>query len=320
MNQESSNEEATGLLYASILNAAKHPELGVEGIKLLGLLSGAWVEFSLLMDMPDRALEHNLEYVVKLARQEPCDDLDEQLHLPSPVLLDSYTEQGRQIFREHIEHWPATLADQKIFLAHATINFVNIFTQYGYTSPETLSIICRLSFKSLAFEIAAQELCDIAIEQKIGLEGWTLGDCISGLSASAGQRAGLVGSDVTHSLQLDSFISRNDDDLDKVASVMTQEAIRLGVPAGSDWRFGLAANDSSVDAPVELLYGSEEFCLPFFSLIQMNDLTEQAVACAKAAGRMLAVAAGGEMPDMPPIIAKPLALSAMTESFKSVFQ
>ena len=99
---------------------------------------------------------------------------------------------------------------------------------------------------------------------------------------------------------------------------MTKEAVRLGVPAGSDWRFGLAANDMPVNAPVELIRGMEPYCDSFFNAIKLIHPFEQSVACAKAAGRMVAVASGGELPEIEPAIAKPLAMSAMTESYKFV--
>jgi hypothetical protein len=49
----------------------------------------------------------------------------------------------------------------------------------------------------------------------------------------------------------------------------------------------------------------------------MPDLREQAVACAKAAGRMIAVASVGDEPDIAPVIAKPLAMAAITETYKT---
>lgn len=108
------------------------------------------------------------------------------------------------------------------------------------------------------------------------------------------------------------------DNLDRAVHVMTQEAVRMGVPAGSDWRFGLAANDMPVNAPVELIRGLEPYCQEFFRRIALDGLFEQSVGCAKAAGRMIAVAAGGEIPEIEPAIAKPLAMAAMTESYKFV--
>lgn len=106
--------------------------------------------------------------------------------------------------------------------------------------------------------------------------------------------------------------------MDSLMYVMAQEAVRLGVPAGSEWRLGLAANDSKADPPVELIRGVTPIVTGFFAEINMHEPLYRAVACAKAAGRMLAVVASGEMPDMPPFIAKPLAVMAMTEAYKAL--
>ncbi|MEC7029094.1 MAG: hypothetical protein VXW91_05430, partial [Pseudomonadota bacterium] len=52
--------------------------------------------------------------------------------------------------------------------------------------------------------------------------------------------------------------------------------------------------------------------------MDIMDLMDQSVACAKAAGRMLALMAGGEVPEIEPVIAKPLAMAAMTDTYKTV--
>ena len=167
----------------------------------------------------------------------------------------------------------------------------------------------------MAYEISAQELCDVVIEKKVAFEGWSLGDCIASLSAVAGRRLAL-------SLNSDTcYLFRGcelPEALDQVVYVMTQEAVRLGVPAGTDWRFGLAANDVPVNAPMDLILGIEPYCQSFFDALKVNNQFVQSVACAKAAGRMLAVAAGGELPEIEPAIAKPLAMAAITETYKSV--
>ena len=49
----------------------------------------------------------------------------------------------------------------------------------------------------------------------------------------------------------------------------------------------------------------------------MDKGCDYAVACAKAAGRMIAVVSGGEEPEIAPVISKPLALAAMMEMYKS---
>jgi hypothetical protein len=108
------------------------------------------------------------------------------------------------------------------------------------------------------------------------------------------------------------------DFLDQTAYVMTQEAVRLGLNSSTDWRFGLPANDVPANPPLALIQAAEPVCKGFFEAIEMYDLDDQAVSCAKAAGRLLAVAAGGEKPQIDPAIAKPLAMADLTESYKSV--
>lgn len=155
----------------------------------------------------------------------------------------------------------------------------------------------------------------MVIDSKIGLKGWKIHDCVAGLSALSGVRLGLAtnpdfcmtfkGADIpTH--------------LDDLSAVMTSEAVRLGVPAGSGWRFGLPANDRPIDPPYQLIEALEPLCTSFFTCIRLECEYDQAVGLAKAAGRMLAVASAGKDPDIEPAIAKPLAMEAFTESYKSV--
>jgi hypothetical protein len=109
--------------------------------------------------------------------------------------------------------------------------------------------------RCMAFEISAQELCDIVIEKKVAIEGWSLGDCIAALSCRL-PAVRLALSSEFRQLPGVSAARSIPENLDlKVVNVMTQEAVRLGVPAGSDWRFGLAANDTPLNAPIDLILG-----------------------------------------------------------------
>ena len=186
----------------------------------------------------------------------------------------------------------------------------------GIPREETLRLLIECVKKCMAFEIAAQELCDVSIEYQVGRKGWSVGDCIAALSGVAGRRLAISLS----SAEVCDYFRGSDlpDNLDRIVYNMTQEAVRLGVPAGSDWRFGLAANDTPINAPVELIRELEPQCLRFFRAIGLNGSYDQAVSCAKAAGRMIAVASGGDLPEIEPAIAKPLAMSAITESYKFV--
>ena len=187
----------------------------------------------------------------------------------------------------------------------------------GQERSEVFRVFIECAGRCLAYELAAQELCDLVIDDKIGKEGWSIGESITGLSAVSGRRIALLhqghGNPDFDALSLPA-------QLEKMSYVMTQEAIRLGLPAGSDWRFGLAANDYHTSAPYELIVSLEPQLWGLFEALSLYNFGDQAVCCAKAAGRMLAVAAGGQVPELEPVIAKPLAMAAMMDTYKTVCQ
>ncbi len=302
-------------LQLNLTTLASEPEQGTDIMKLTQLLAGILVESTFLFDEADEALEGSLS---RLAQQLGCGPAEGDLTrsaLPPAHVLDFESECGRAMARTFFEDWlDCEYEFQELILYLIHYNMMQ-WEEAGQSRGESLRLFLECAQRCMALEISAQELCDLVIDRKIGRDGWTLGDSISGLSAVSGRRMALSISSEQCALFRGNELP---DHLDQIAYVMTQEAIRLGIPAGSDWRFGLAANDVPVHPPIELINGLDPHCRKFFELIRLEDLHTQAVACAKAAGRMIAVAAGGEIPDIEPIIAKPLAMAAMTESYKSV--
>ena len=65
--------------------------------------------------------------------------------------------------------------------------------------------------------------------------------------------------------------------------------------------------------------GADVYVMPPYCITagELDHLLDQAVACAKAAGRMLAVLATGDEPEIAPVIAKPLAMMAITETYQA---
>lgn len=307
--------DSIGPIVNALIAPCCHPKKGLDGMKLIQLMAGMFVETVLLFDESSEGLE---AIYARLADNLGCEPMDGPLSdtaLPSPTIIDRETEQGRSITRRLFVDWlycPRDFFELSLFVVQ---HLIVAMEEDGVPRNETFRILIECANRGLAYEIAAQELCDIVIDQKIGLDGWSLSESISGLSAVAGRSLALS---FTHN-QLMAFSGTDlPEYLDKVAYVMTQEAIRLGIPAGSDWRFGLAANDQPNSAPYELIAALEPVCRDFFRVISLHALTDQAVACAKAAGRMLAMASGGERPEIEPVISKPLAMAAMTETYKTV--
>lgn len=314
MSVIASKADFVGHMTRCLISRCEHPSHGVEGMRLIQLLSGMTIETVLLFDEPDAALEAVYGQLAGMLASEPEEGVLCDNALPSPDQIDRHTEHGRALARRLFEDWlhcPQEFLDISLFAIHQMI--VAMEQDGGQPRAETFRLYIECANRCLAYEIAAQELCDIVIDQKIGEQGWSLVESISGLCAVAGRSLALSfsGARIVSGRELPAH-------LDKVAFVMTQEAIRLGIPAGTDWRFGLAANDTPCSAPYELIAGLEPVCHEFFQLIGLHNMVDQAVACAKASGRMLALAAGGERPELEPVIAKPLAMAALTETYRTV--
>lgn len=302
-------------LCAALTHLAHDPARGTDIMKMIQYLGGVFVETYLVFSDPSEAMEGSIERLGRLLSCRPLAGGMDSASLPPAHIMDRETEFGRQAAREFFEDWldcELSFHDMMITIAH---NMIVSWESEGHGRAESFRLLVECIQRAMLFEIAAQELCDVVIEKKVAKEGWSLGDSIAALSAIAGRRL----AQSLHSGTCDVFQGCNlPESLDRVVYVMTQEAVRLGVPAGSDWRFGLAANDVPINAPIALVDGIEPYCEGFFDTLGVQDLFYQAVSCAKAAGRMIAVASGGEIPEMEPAIAKPLAMSAMTETYKYV--
>lgn len=290
--------------------------MGTDAMKVLMLYAGMLVECAFLFDNCEEALEGSFARLAELLECEPyTGDLGGRA-LPPSAIIDFDTEQGRSLAREFFEEWlDCSYEFQDMVLTLIQQSFAR-WEMFGMPRGESFRILVEATYKAMAFELAAQELCDAVIEQKIGISHWKLADSVAALAGTSGYKLAqshdgrdqccwFRGSDLP-------------DLLDQTAYVMTQEAVRHGLCATTDWRFGLPANDTPANPPTSLICGLEPVCQGFFDAISMADLSDQAVACAKAAGRMLAIASGGKKPELEPAIAKPLAMAAITESYKSV--
>lgn len=288
---------------------------GTDGVRMLLLLAGMTVETAFLFDEPVEAMEASFTRLEELLGAMPVGGVLKDDVLPPATMIDFDAEQGRQLAREYFEEYldcPYEFHDLLLFIIQQRFNS---WEQMGQRRAESLRLFKEMTMRAMAFELAAQEICDGIIEAKIGND-WTLADAISALAGSAGYRLAL-----SHNGEDQCCWFRGSelpDLLDQCAYVMTQEAVRLGLKCHTDWRFGLPANDTPANPPTALVRGAAPIADEFFTRVNMDDLEEQAVACAKAAGRMLAVAAGGEFPEIEPPIAKPLAMAALTESYKGM--
>ncbi len=299
----------------SILAMCHDPEKGIDGMKAIMLLSGVYVESSYLFDNCEESLQASF---TKLSDTLGClplmDDMSDNV-LPPASIIDFDVEMGRALAREFFEEWLDCQYEFHNMLMFMTHSLFVQWERQGQRRTESFRLLVEGTYRAMAYELAAQELCDVVIEKNIGVEGWNMADSISGLAGLAGRKLSL-----SHGGRNQCCWFRGSDLpdlLDQTAYVMTQEAVRLGTPTGTDWRFGLPANDTPANAPTRLVNRVETVCDGFFQAINLLDLHDQSISAAKAAGRMLAVACGGEKPEIEPSIAKPLAMAALTESYKS---
>ncbi len=300
-------------IYRSLMAGASLGDEEIDGMRLIQMLSGILTETLLLFESPDDGLESSYQSLALMLGCEPEDGNLADNALPPSYIIDYETEQGRGLAKLLFEDWLDCAYDFHQLILFVTHNVMVRLDEAGQPKSETFRLFIECTNRAMGYEIAAQELCDIVIDRKICDENWSLAEGVSGLSAIAGRFLAL-----SHSACEVFSGTALPDKLDQLAYVMTQEAIRLGIPAGTDWRFGLAANDGPVNAPHDLVNGLDPHCRALFAVMTMTDTMDCAVACAKAAGRMLALTAGGEKPEVEPVIAKPLAMAAMTETYRSV--
>ncbi|MFK7839148.1 MAG: hypothetical protein AB8B83_02360 [Bdellovibrionales bacterium] len=302
-------------LYKDIIALATDKNRGTDTMMVVQHMAGVLVETYLVFEKPDEAMMAGLSKLSHLLETEPLKgDLDVNA-LPPANIIDQETERGRMAARQLFEDWLDCAYEFHELILTIIHNIIISWEEDGQSREETLRLLAECAMRCMVFEIAAQELCDVVIEEKVAGEGWQLQDCIASLSAVSGRRLAISLNAEFCEIFSGVEIPEN---LDSIAYVMTQEAVRLGVPAGSDWRFGLPANDVPVNAPIDLIFGIEPFCSAFFEALNIDDPYFQSICCAKAAGRMVAVASGGEIPEIEPAIAKPLAMLAMSETYKSV--
>jgi len=316
MQTPSAKADVAIRLHTAIQVLAEEPDMGTDSMKVLMLYAGMMVEAAFLFDSGEDSLEGAFARLADLLECEPyAGDLGEKA-LPPSAIIDFDTEQGRALTREFFADWSDCayeFQDMVLFLIQQSFARWEMF---GQRRSESFRLLVEATYKAMAFELAAQELCDAVIEQKIGAQQWKLTDSVAALAGMAGrtlaqshegknQCCWFRGSDLP-------------DLLDQTAYVMTQEAVRHGLCSSTDWRFGLPANDTPANPPNALIKAIEPITSGFFKAIQISDLNDVSVCCAKAAGRMLAIVAGGKKPELEPAIAKPLAMAAITESYKSV--
>ncbi len=306
---EETLSERIRALHARIAYMCLEPGKGIDTMRMVQIYSGMVCELLLEYELPGEMMASFMGDMAKALRLEDGEIVIEEMAFPPIYVLDKEIEFGRSFAREiTFDNWD-DVHDGLKTLSNLIVHDFNLWEEVTLDKKESYALFHECLRFALAFEFAAQDICDMLIEEKIGKESWSLGDCISGFSAIAGYQAGLG--------QKRKPPHRDPiSEIDEIIFILTQEATRLGVPGGKDWRAGLAANDMPINPPMELIDGALPLCMKYAAFIDVSCDMHIAALVAKACGRMIAVAAGGDFPEIEPAIAKPLAMMALTESHR----
>jgi hypothetical protein len=292
--------------------------------KMMLILSGCLTECLLEYDDPfeerDRFLRSastNVEEGVSVGAQTQSPP-----HIGA-MDLDRYIELGRALARFYLDDDE----ESPLILRLSLLDIMDIIIKQNALNAQAL-IVCFKDFAwaALHFEIVTHLFCDRVIDSKIAEEEWTISDAIMAMSGLAGRYyafAALKEEDDTAyqaangvaGVAPQSFIE-NMRHVDHVLHVMMNEAMRMGVPEATGTFYGMAANDVEYPTCTHLIYGLE----PVFGLLasahNMDCYALRCVVVAKAAGRMIAVAASGMSPEVEHIVARPLALASFIGNYQ----
>lgn len=262
-----------------------------------GLITETLIEF----DEPDVVMEQAFHRIADLLRTDAADTDDAAGDwLPLAYVLDHDTELGRHLARNVAQNLPKGLDDVHEIAIALIIDDFPRWEKKGHPQTETLRLLIEAVIQSLTFEMATQDFCDLMIEEFIE-EGRSAGDSILALSAMAGY----------YFAKAEAEMALPDDAELQMTYVMVRESLRHGTPGSKNWQVLAAANDTHSDNIPEYIIELRPEMEEFFSLIGLENKLGQAVAAAKAAGRMVAVITVEDVGQIHPSIAKSLAKTGM---------
>ncbi len=153
-------------LYEGLIALASDPQRGTDFVKVVQYLAGVLVETCMVFDRPDLALHAGLK---RLSLLLECDIAKAPWlpgMLPPAHIIDFETERGRAAARTFFEEWMDCAFDFHSLLIVILHNIIMAWHEDGQPREDSLKLLAEFSQRCMAFEIAAQELCDVVIEEK----------------------------------------------------------------------------------------------------------------------------------------------------------
>lgn len=269
-------------------------------VRLTCIYAGLLTETLLDFEEPDVVMEQAFHRIADLLRTDPSPTGGDEL-IPPAYTIDHDTELGRHLARNVADKLPRGIDDIHEIAIALIINDFPAWEKDGIPKEETLRLLIETVIMSLTFEMATQDFCDLLIEDFIAEGQHTPGEGILALAAVAGHYFTRAETEAALPAEAEK----------ELTNVMIRESVRHNTPGPKDWRVLAAANDTQEDHIPEYISVLKPDIEEFFNLIGLDNKLAQAVAIAKAVGRMVAVITVEDVGQIHPSIAKSLAKTGM---------
>ena len=145
-------------------------------IEFLEVIAGIYVESCFLFEKPDIAMSEGFEKLSASLGVAPTDAVIPYQSISHPQKLDARTEQGRALARSVLEEFGECEFSFCEFILWMVSNYLVDWEGNNIPRSDGFRLFMDAATRCMAFEISAQELCDIVIEKRIGTSDWSLAE------------------------------------------------------------------------------------------------------------------------------------------------
>lgn len=299
--------DSAGSLHKQIESFARDSKGFCDDDRLVRLYAGAIAECLLDYDDWKAGLDGYFHVSKSIEHALDTTQWQNENYAIKSFVLDKDTELGRSLVRSYLDETPET---SFMMLRNIRASLLSVVESQN----DFWDHLYDMTLVSLVSEQLIHHLCDQIIDSCVGGEGWSLGDCITALATLSGQYHAKVIEVKSLGVSKPAVVEH---DFDYMVNTMMNEAMRLGMPDNAGLYTMLAANDVQPHIPYSKADAIDVIAKPLFKIFKVYDPDLRSMMIAKSTGRMMAVAAAGDCPDMDSCVVTPLALSSMQGSYIS---
>lgn len=300
--QETANQ--AGALYDRIVSilvdaTGKQPP---DRNDVLMVLAGVILETLFEFEEPEQAMEQSFSRVSDILNLDRFDAvLGSQKLAARPDIIDIKTEKGRRLARELSSEEGGSLSDAHEAAITLLINSEPLWHERPEHKAKDLRFILECVMAGMLFEFAAQDLCDLMIEDFIS-QGLPVSDSVTALAGLSGARLNKAASEATE-ISSDNLF---DVLIGETERHRAQAFARPDLKVANDVVQPTSSSGKIVESLLEPI-------IDYFEQVGLQDPGAQATAIAKAGGRMLAVLASDKLGKIQASVVQSTARSALTE-------